>query len=49
MMSADLRDIVILNFHGTDYYHFISRTSKNEAMNLVQNIDFTKKADHYKK
>ena len=48
MMFADFRDIVILKIHGADYHYIISRISKNEAMNLVQNINFTKKADHYK-
>ena len=38
----------ILNIHGANYRCIISGISKCEAMNLMQNIDFTKKEEHYK-
>ena len=34
----------ILNIKGVDYYCTISRISKSEAMNLMQNIDLTEKS-----
>ena len=40
MMSMNLSDIAILNIKGFDY-HWI--TSKNKAINLIQNIDLTEK------
>ena len=43
MMSMNLSDIVILNIKGTDYNCIINRTNKNEAINLMQNINLTKK------
>ena len=46
MMSMNLRDIAILN-KGSDYRCIISLISKNEAINLMQNADLTKKAEHY--
>ena len=39
----NLSDIVILNIKGTDYNCIINRTNKNEAINLMQNINLTKK------
>ena len=44
MMSMTLSDIAILNIKGANYCCIISRTSKNEAINLMQNIDLTKKS-----
>ena len=44
----NLRDIAILNIKGSDYHCIISLISKNEAINLMQNADLTKKAEHYK-
>ena len=48
MMYMDLSDIAILNTKGADYCCIISRISKSEAINLMQNIDLTKKAEKYK-
>ena len=46
MMSMNLNDITILNIKGSDYHCIISLISKNEAINLMQNADFIKKAEH---
>ena len=43
MMSMNLSDIGILNIKGSDYCHIISKIGKSEAINLIQNIDLTKK------
>ena len=43
MISMNLSDIAILNIKGSDYCCIISLISKNEAMNLMQNADLTKK------
>ena len=40
----NLSDIVILNIKGSDYRCIISLISKNEAKNLMQNADLTKKS-----
>ena len=37
----NLSDIAILNIKGSDYCCVISLISKNEAINLLQNADFT--------
>ena len=47
-MSMNLSDIAISNIKGFDYRCIISLVSKNEAINLTQYADFTKKAEHYK-
>ena len=39
----NLSDIAILNIKGSDYHCVISLISKNEAINLMQNADLTKK------
>ena len=39
MMSRNLSNLAILNIRGPDY----CTTSKNEAINLMQNADLTKK------
>ena len=39
----------ILNIKDADYCCIISRISKNEAINLMQNIDLTEKVKKYKK
>ena len=39
----NLSDIDILNIKGSDYRCIISRISKNEAINLMQNVDLTEK------
>ena len=44
MMSMNLSDIVILNIKGSDYRCIINLISKNEAINLMQNADLTKKS-----
>ena len=43
MMSMNLSDIAILNIKDTDYCCIISRISKSEAINLMQNVDLTEK------
>ena len=43
MMSVNLTDIAIFNIQGCDYRYIISLISKNEAINLMQNADLTKK------
>ena len=43
MMSMNLSDIAILNNHDADYLCTVSRISKYKAVNLLQNIDLTKK------
>ena len=48
MMPMNLSDIAILNIKSADYRCIISGISKNEAINLMQNIDLTKKVEHYK-
>ena len=41
MMSKNLNHISILNIHGANYCCIISRISKSEAVNLMQNINLT--------
>ena len=48
MMFMNLSGIAILNIKGSDYRCIVSLISKNEAINLMQNADLTKKAEHYK-
>ena len=43
MMFMSLSNIAILNIKRTDYCCIISRISKSEAINLMQNIDLAKK------
>ena len=47
MVSIKLSDIAILQIKDSDYCCIISLISKNEAINLIQNADLTKKAEHY--
>ena len=42
-MSMDLSDIPILSIEGTDYCCVISGISENEAINVMQNVNLTKK------
>ena len=49
MMSINLNDIAILNITGSDYHCIISLVSKNEAVNLLENVDLNEKVEHYKK
>ena len=44
MMSVDLKVIGILNIKSSDYPCNISLSSKNEAINLMQNADLTEKS-----
>ena len=39
----NLSDIAILIIKGSDYHCIISLISKNEAINLLQNVDLTEK------
>ena len=39
----NLSDVAILNIKGSDYRCIISRISKSEAINLMQNADLTEK------
>ena len=43
MMSMKFSDIAISNIKGSDYCCIISGISKNDAINLTQNTDLTKK------
>ena len=43
-MSMNLINIAILNIKGSNYCCIISGVSKNEAINLMQNIDLTEKS-----
>ena len=43
MMSMNLSDIAISNIKGFDYCCIFSVFSEFEAINLIQNIDLTKK------
>ena len=43
LMSMNLSNIAILNIKGSDYHCIISWISKNEAINLMQNADLSKK------
>ena len=40
-----VRGIVILNNKGSDSRCIISRISKNDAINVMQNADLTKKTE----
>ena len=40
-MSINFSDIAILNIKGSDYCCIISRISKNETINLMQNTNMT--------
>ena len=44
MMSTNLSDIAILNIKSTDYRCIITRVSKSEATNLMQNTGLTEKS-----
>ena len=43
MISINLDDIAILNIRGGDYCCIITGITRNEAINLLQNADLTKK------
>ena len=44
MISKDISDIAILNMKGSDYHCIISRISKSEATDILQNIDMPEKS-----
>ena len=44
LMSLDLSNIAFLNIHGSGYCCIISEISKSEAINLIQNTEFTEKS-----
>ena len=44
MIAMKLSNIAILNIKSVDYCCIISGISKNEAINLMQNADLTKKS-----
>ena len=44
MMSVNLSGIAILGIKSADYRCIISRISKSEAINTMQNIDLTQKS-----
>ena len=48
MMSTNLSDIATPNIHGADYRCVISGISKSEVINLMQNVDLSKKMVNYK-
>ena len=41
-------DIAILNIKGADLGCIISGINKSEAINIMQNVELTEKAEHYK-
>ena len=43
MMSMNLSNTAILNIHGAGYFCIINRITKNEAMNLLENVYLTLK------
>ena len=48
MMPVNLTDIAILSIKGSNYCCIISLTTKNEAINFLQNRDLTEKSGTYK-
>ena len=44
ILSMNLSGVAILNIKGSDYRSIISGISKNEAINLMQKVDLTKKS-----
>ena len=49
MMSMNLSDLVILNIKGADYRCIISKISNSEAINLMLNINLTRKSRTWKR
>ena len=47
-MCMNLSDIIILTIQDDGYCCIISGITKNEAINLMQTTDLTRKAEHYK-
>ena len=46
MMSINLRNSDVLNIKGSSYCCIISLISIDEAINLMENADLTRKAEH---
>ena len=44
MLSINLSNIAVLNIEGANYHCIISGISKNETINLMQNIDLIEKS-----
>ena len=44
MMSMNLSDTAMLNIKSSDYRSITSLINKNEAKNLMQNVDLTEKS-----
>ena len=42
-MSVNLKDVAFLNVKGSDYSCIITLTSKNEAINVLENADLNEK------
>ena len=47
MMFMNLSDIAISNIKSADYCCIISRISKSEAINLMEDIDLTENVEYY--
>ena len=47
-MFMNLSDIAILNIKGSGFRCVITGISKNEAVKLLQNANFTEKVEHHK-
>ena len=45
MIPMNLTDIAILKIKNADYCCIITRISKSEAVNLMENIDLTEKRE----
>ena len=44
MMSMNLSNTAISNIKSADYCCIISKITKNEAINLMENVDLTEKS-----
>ena len=44
----NLSDIAIIDIKSVNSYCIISRISKNDAINLMENVDLTKKVEYDK-
>ena len=49
MMSMNLNGFFNLNIKDVDYHCFISRISKSEAINLIQNTNLNEESETLKK
>ena len=48
MISMNLSNIAILKIKGSNYLGIISGINETDAINVMQNINSTKKVKHYK-